>query len=133
VCAALDLKARALDMSARRHEAAAAYEHQAQVAGQAGPIQERLHALVSLGRLEVMEGRPPEHLLEARDLSATAGGLVEQAWADFNLAVGLTLQGDPVRGREVAELAARRRCELRLDVLPLLLLPSASAAGFLGS
>jgi DNA-binding NarL/FixJ family response regulator len=131
-CAALDLKGRALDVAGRRPDAAEAFARQADVAAAAGLSAEQLHALVSLGGFEVLEGRPPERMLEARDLSRAAGALVEQAWAELNLAIALTVQGDPEAGLAVAEPAAQRCRELRLDVLPMLLLAVAGARGYMG-
>ena len=100
LCAALDVRARALDYAGRRSEARLAWIRQAEEAESAGLTEERLRAVVQLGKLEVFEGTPPDRLYEAVDLARAAGALVEQAWAEENLAIALVHSGRSGRGRE---------------------------------
>jgi DNA-binding CsgD family transcriptional regulator/tetratricopeptide (TPR) repeat protein len=131
-CAAIDLQARAFDGAGRRDEAEAAYRRQAEVAASAGLTDERLHALVSLGELELLDGQPPEGLQAARELARASGAFVEQAWAELNLSIALTVQGDPAAGARVASEGADRCRSLRLDLLPFLVVCHAGAQGYLG-
>lgn len=131
VCAALDLQAQALDFAGRRPEAALAWARQAEEAAAHGLTAAHLQALLALGKLELFDGRPPVRLREVRELAHAAGALVEQALAEEYLSIALTLQGDPQAGREVAEFGAGRCRELRLDVLPWLLLACADADCYL--
>jgi DNA-binding CsgD family transcriptional regulator/tetratricopeptide (TPR) repeat protein len=131
-CKALDAKARALDLARRRAEAISAFEQQAAVAQAAGLTAERVHALVSLGAFEIFEGRPPHRIREARDLAHSSGALVEAAWADFDLAAALGIQGHPADALEIVEPAIARCRALRLDVLPFLLVAAGATTGALG-
>ena len=94
------MQARALDYAGRRDEARRAWIRQAEEAAAAGLTEARLRAVVQLGKLEVFEGTPPDRLYEAVDLARAAGALVEQAWAEENLAIALVIQGDPDCRRE---------------------------------
>ena len=106
-CAALDVQARALDYAGRRAEARRVWIRQAEEAAAAGLTEARLRAVVQLGKLEVFEGTPPDRLYEAVDLARAAGALVEQAWAEENLAIALVIQGDPARARRSSTTRSR--------------------------
>jgi DNA-binding CsgD family transcriptional regulator/tetratricopeptide (TPR) repeat protein len=127
-CAALDLLGRALDYAGRRAEARAAWEQQADEAAAANLTDARLRAVVQLGKLEVFEGAAPDRLYEAVEVTRRQGALVEQAWAEENLAIALILQGDPAAGAKVLDEAIPRCRELRLDQLPYLLAARGGAA-----
>jgi DNA-binding CsgD family transcriptional regulator len=131
VCLALDLLGRALDLVGRRTEAAATWTRQAELASGAGLTDAHLRAVVQLAKLELFDGRPARRLYEACDLTRAAGALVEQAWAEENLAIGLTLQGDPASGAQLAEAAAARCRQLHIDALPYLTAAHAGAMSFL--
>ena len=83
---------------------------------------------MQLGKLEVFEGTPPDRLYEAVDLARAAGALVEQAWAEENLAIALVIQGDPDAGAKILDDAIARCRDLRLDQLPYLLAARGGAA-----
>jgi DNA-binding CsgD family transcriptional regulator/tetratricopeptide (TPR) repeat protein len=127
-CAALDVQARALDYAGRRTEARLAWTRQADEAAAAGLTEARLRAVVQLGKLEVFEGAQPDRLYEAVDLARATGALVEQAWAEENLAIALIIQGDPDAGAKILDNAIGRCRELRLDQLPYLLAARGGAA-----
>ena len=120
-CAALDVRARALDYAGRRDEARLAWSEQAEIAAAAGLTEAQMRAVVQLGKLEVFTGTPPDRLYEAVDLARAAGALVEQAWAEENLAIALMIQGDPDAGIAILDPAIERCRELRLDQLPYLI------------
>jgi DNA-binding NarL/FixJ family response regulator len=128
VCAALDVRARALDYTGRRADARLAWTEQVEVAAAAGLHEARLRAVVQLGKLEVFDGTEPDRLYEAVHLAREAGALVEQAWAEENLAIALAVQGDPAAGIEILDAAIPRCRDLRLDQLPYLLAARAGAA-----
>lgn len=130
-CAALDLEARALDFVGRRDEAAAAYLSLADTAAAAGLADERVRALVSLAEFELFDGTPVRRMFEARDVARDVGALVEQTWAELNLAIALSLQGDPVAGLAVADEAVGRSRRMRLDLLPFTLVARAGAQALL--
>jgi DNA-binding NarL/FixJ family response regulator len=130
-CAALDLEARALDFVGRRRDAIGVWTRQADEAQAAGLTEARLRAVVQLGKLEVFEGATPVRLVEARDLARDAGALVEQAWAEENLAIALILQGDPAAGLRLLDDAITRCRELRLDQLAYLIAAQGGAQSFL--
>ncbi len=119
--AALDVRGRALDYSGRRDEARVAWSEQAETAAAAGLTEARIRAVVQLGKLEVFAGTPPDRLYEAVDLARAAGALVEQSWAEENLAIALMIQGDPDAGIAILDPAIERCRELRLDQLPYLI------------
>jgi DNA-binding NarL/FixJ family response regulator len=131
-CAALDLQGRALDYIGRRDEARAVWTCQADEAEADGLTEARMRAVVQLGKLEVFEGTEPDRLYEAVELARDAGALIEQAWAEENLAIALILQGNPAAGAAVLEPAIDRCRELRLDQLPYLLAASGGAHSLLG-
>jgi DNA-binding CsgD family transcriptional regulator len=131
-CDALDLQARALDYAGQRDAAADAWARQADVAARAGLTAERLRAIVSLAELELLRGQPLVRMREAVELAAASGALVEQAWAELNLTIALTVQGDPVAGAECAAACVQRCRDLRLDLLPFALAAQAGAAAYLG-
>jgi DNA-binding NarL/FixJ family response regulator len=128
-CAALDVRARALDYSGRRDEARHAWSLQAEEAAAAGLTEAQMRAVVQLGKLEVFEGTPPDRLYEAVDLARGAGALVEQAWAEENLAIALIIQGDPDAGITILDAAIERCRDLRLDQLPYLIAARGGAEG----
>jgi ATP/maltotriose-dependent transcriptional regulator MalT len=129
-CAALDLRARALDFMGRRADAAAAWSELIDVAGAHGLTAERLRAVVTLSELELLSGEPPVKMYEAVELARASGALVEEAWAELNLSIALTVQGDPHGGAALA-LASVARCrERRLDLLPFLLVSCGGSHGF---
>jgi tetratricopeptide (TPR) repeat protein len=130
-CEALDALGRALDLAGRRDDAATAFTRQAEVAEEAGLGGEWLRALVSLGTLELLDGRPPDHLFQARDLARRDGAFVEQAWAELNLGYALIFGGRPGEAEQVTREAVAQARELRLDVLPYLLVVNAFAASYL--
>lgn len=130
--AALDLEARALDLAGQRAAAAAAWGRQQVLAGAAGLTAERIRGLVSLSELELLEGQPPRRMLEAVEVARAAGALVEQTWAELNLSIALSNQGDPVAGARLADEAAKRCRQYRLDLLPFLIIARAAAAHILG-
>ncbi|HET9051819.1 MAG TPA: AAA family ATPase [Candidatus Dormibacteraeota bacterium] len=124
--AALDLQGRAHDFLGRRDDAESSWERQAAEARAAGRTISELRAVVQLGKVELFAGRRPQRLREAVELARRAGALVELAWAEENLAIGLAIHGDLAASREVlAESIARCR-ELRLDQLPYLLVAQAA-------
>ena len=120
-CAALDVQARALDYVGRRGEARDVWISQADEAAAAGLTEALLRAVVQLGKLEVFEGVQPARLHEAVDVARAAGALVEQAWAEENLAIALAIQGDPGAAVAILDDAIVRARELRLDQLPYLI------------
>jgi DNA-binding CsgD family transcriptional regulator/tetratricopeptide (TPR) repeat protein len=120
-CAALDLQARAFDFVGRRSEAIDTWTRQAAEAEAAGLTDARLRAVIQLGKLELFDGRPPERLYEAVELAQAAGALVEQAWAEENLAICIAIQGDPAASLRLLEDAIARCRELRLDQVAYLL------------
>ena len=120
-CAAFDLQARALDLLGRRDEAAAAWERQQDVAARAGLTAERIRGLVSLSELELMQGERPQRMHEAVEVARASGALVEQVWAQLNLSIALSVQGDPDAGAALAEEAAEHCRRHRLDLLPFVL------------
>ena len=128
-CAALDVQARALDYAGRRDEARAVWTAQAEEAAAAGLTEARLRAVVQLGKLEVFEGVQPDRLYEAVDLARAAGALVEQAWAEENLAIALAIQGDPDAAVAILDDAIARARALRLDQLPYLIAARGGVAG----
>src|SRR5206468_2835521 len=130
--AAFDLKARALDLAGRRDEAAAAWVRQQEVAAEAGLTAERIRGLVSMAELELFQGRAPQRMYEAVEVARAAGALVEQAWAELNLSIALSMQGDPVSGARLAADAAQLCRTHRLDLLPFALTAQAGAAHILG-
>jgi DNA-binding CsgD family transcriptional regulator/tetratricopeptide (TPR) repeat protein len=129
-CAALDIQGRALDYVGRRADARLAWTRQAEDAAAAGLTEAQMRAVVLLAKLEVFDGVEPDRLYEAVDLARAAGALVEEAWAEENLGVALTLQGDPDAGAEVLDRAIARCRELRLDQLPYLLATRGGAASY---
>ncbi len=131
-CAAFDLKARALDLSGRRDEAAAAWGRQEQVAADAGLTAERIRGLVCMAELELLEGQPPRRMHEAVEVARAAGALVEQVWGELNLSIALSVQGDPVSGSRLAAEAAERCRQHHLDLLPFVLMAQLGAAHILG-
>jgi DNA-binding NarL/FixJ family response regulator len=120
-CAALDVEGRALDYQGRRDEARAVWTQQAEEAAAAGLTEARLRAVVQLSKLEVFAGAPPQRLYEAVELARDAGALVEQAWAEENLAIALAIQGDPIAAEAILVDAVARCRNLGLDQLPYLL------------
>lgn len=130
--AALDLEARALDLAGERAAAAEAWSRQQVVAGAAGLTAERIRGLVSLSELELLDGCPPRRMLEAVAVARAAGALVEQTWAELNLSIALSIQGDAIAGARLADEAAGRCRQHRLDLLPFLLIARAGAAHILG-
>jgi DNA-binding CsgD family transcriptional regulator len=131
-CAALDLQARSLDLLGRRDEAAAAWERQQQVAAAAGLTAERIRGLVSLAELELMSGERPQRMLEAVEVARDAGALVEEAWAELNLSVALSVQGDPAAGARMADEAAELCRRHQLDLLPFVGMVRLGAAHIAG-
>jgi len=127
-CAALDLQGRALDLVGRRDEAAAAWEQQQETAARAGLTAERIRGLMSLAELELMNGDRPQRMYEAVEVAREAGALVEQVWAQLNLSVALSVQGDPDAGAALAEDAAEHCRRHRLDLLPFVLMVRLGAA-----
>lgn len=127
-CAALDLEARAHDLAGDRAAAAAAWGRHQEVSGAARLTAERIRGLVSLSELELLSGQPPVRMYEAVEVARSAGALVEQAWAELNLSVALSVQGDPVAGARLADEGAERCRTHRLDLLPFLLVARAGAA-----
>ncbi len=132
LCGALDLRGRALDFLGRRAEAAAAWSRQADVAETAGLTSERLRGLVSLAELELFEGQPPRRMFDAVDLARDSGALVEWVWAELNLSIALSIQGDPAAGARVAAAAAERCRQHRLDLLPFVMMAQLGAVSLLG-
>ena len=130
-CAALDVRGRAFDYLGRRDDARSAWTQQADEAEAAGLTEARLRAVVQLGKLEVFSGTAPDRLYEAVDLAREAGGLIEQAWAEENLAVALAIQGDPAAATKILDEAIPRCRELRLDQLPYLLMARAGVESML--
>ncbi len=130
-CAAFDIQARALDYAGRRDEARRVWTRQAEEAAAAGLTQAQMRAVVQLGKLEVFEGTEPDRLYEAVDVARAAGALVEEAWAEENLAIALILQGDPLAGARILDDAISRCRDLRLDQLPYLLGAQAGAQSLL--
>ena len=131
-CAALDLSGRALDYSGRRDEARAAWTEQAELAARAGLTDQRLRAVVLLGKVDLFDGAGTERLFEARDLARDAGAFIEQAWAEENLAIALAVGGDPAAAMEVLDEAVARCRELRLDQLAYLVSAQAMTSSFQG-
>jgi DNA-binding CsgD family transcriptional regulator/tetratricopeptide (TPR) repeat protein len=128
--AALDIRARALDFLDHRARAADAWTDQAAEADAAGRTQAKLRALFQLGKQEFFAGGLPVRLRETVEVAASAGALLELAWAEETLAVALTLQGDPAAALEVLEAAIGRARELHLDQLGFLLVAQAGALSF---
>jgi predicted ATPase/DNA-binding NarL/FixJ family response regulator len=131
-CAALDVQARALDYAGRRDEARRLWEQQAEEAAAAGLTNTRVRAVVQLGKLEVFDGAAPDRLYTAVETAHAAGAMVEQSWAEENLGIALTIQGDAAAGAQVLDEAIARCRELRLDELAYLLAARAGAATLLG-
>jgi DNA-binding NarL/FixJ family response regulator len=131
-CAALDLQGRALDLVGRRDDAAAAWGRQQEVAAHAGLTAERIRGLVSLAELELMNGDRPQRMHEAVEVAREAGALVEQVWAQLNLSIALSVQGDPDAGAALAEEAAEHCRRHRLDLLPFVLMARLGAAHIRG-
>jgi DNA-binding CsgD family transcriptional regulator/tetratricopeptide (TPR) repeat protein len=131
--AALDVLGRALDYAGRREEARRVWTRQAEEAEAAGLTEARMRAVVQLGKLEVFEGVEPDRLYEAVDLARAAGALVEQAWAEENLAIALIVQGDPTAGANILHDAIERCRDLRLDQLPYLLAALGGAESLRGA
>jgi len=127
---ALELQGRALDFIGRRDEARRVWAQQAEEAAAAGLVEAHMRAVVQLSKLEVFEGAEPVRLYEAVELAAAAGALIEQAWAEENLGIALTIQGDPAAGRSVLEEALARCRALRLDQVPYLLTALGGARSF---
>jgi ATP/maltotriose-dependent transcriptional regulator MalT len=127
-CAALDLEGRALDYAGRRDEATRVWTRQANEAEAAGLTEARIRAVVMLGKIELFDGRRPGRLYEARDLARDAGALVEQAWAEENLAIALIIQGDPAAGARLLDDAIARCRALQLDQVAYLLAARGGAA-----
>jgi DNA-binding CsgD family transcriptional regulator/tetratricopeptide (TPR) repeat protein len=131
-CAALDVRGRALDYTGHRDDARAAWTRQAEEAAAANLTDARLRAVVQLSKLEVFEGSAPDRLFEARDLARDAGALVEQSWAEENLAIALAIQGDPDAAARILDEAVPRCRALRLDQLPYLLVAQGGVASYRG-
>lgn len=131
-CAAFDLRARALDFAGQRGDAATAWGRQQQVAAEAGLTAERIRGLVSMAEFELFEGRPPQRMFEAVEVARDAGALVEQVWAELNLSIALSVQGDPVSGARLAAEAAARCHRHHLDLLPFVVMAQLGAAHILG-
>jgi DNA-binding CsgD family transcriptional regulator/tetratricopeptide (TPR) repeat protein len=131
-CAALDLQARALEIDGQRRESIDAYTTLVDEARAGGLVDVHLRALVCLSEFELFEGQPPERMFEARDLARESGALVEQAWAELNLAIALLLQGNPRAGYDVIAPAVERVRQLRLALLPFVLVARAGAESYLG-
>ena len=121
-CAALDVQARALDYVGRRDEAASSF-------GSGKPRRPRRPGspkrAAASGRtarqargVQRLAARPA---VRGGRAGARGGALVEQAWAEENLAIALAMQGDPDAGLKVLDDAMPRCRELRLDQLPYLL------------
>lgn len=131
-CAAFDLEARALDFDGRRDDAAVAWGHQQELAARAGLTAERIRGLVSMAELELFAGAPPQRMREAVAVAGAAGAFVEQAWAELNLSIALSIQGDPMSGARLADEAKERCRRHRLDLLPFALMAQLGAAHLLG-
>lgn len=127
---AIDLQGRAFDFLGQRDDASAAWSRQAEEAAAAGRTQAQLRAVVQLGKLEVFAGQPPVRLHEAVDLARSAGALVELAWAQENLALGLMISGDPAAAAAVLDDAIPRCRELRLDELAYLVAAQAGVESY---
>ena len=130
--AALELRGRALDWLGDRGGAIEAWSAQAAEAAAAGRTQDRLRAVVQLGKVELFAGQAPVRLLEAVEIAREAGALVELSWAQENLGIALLLRGDPAAGFAVLDEAVGRARELRLDQLAYLLAARACAGQILG-
>src|SRR5204862_7989315 len=128
--AALDLEGRAFDFTGDREAARGSWSRQARDALAAGRTQAQLRAVVQLGKVELFAGEPPQRLREAVELARGAGSLVELAWAEENLGIGLTLHGDPAAGAAVLAEAIARCRELRLDQLAYLIAAHAMITSF---
>jgi class 3 adenylate cyclase/tetratricopeptide (TPR) repeat protein len=131
-CAALDLEARTLDLLGQRDSAAEAWSRQQDVAAAAGLTAERIRGLVSLAELELLSGQQPRRMYEAVDVARSAGALVEQVWAQLNLAIALSVQGDPLAGAQLADEAAELCRRHHLDLLPFVLMARLGSAHVLG-
>jgi DNA-binding CsgD family transcriptional regulator/tetratricopeptide (TPR) repeat protein len=131
-CAALDLQARTLDLLGRRDDAAAAWTRQQDLANAAGLIAEQMRGLVCLAELELFQGQPPKRMYEAVDVARQAGAVVEQVWAQLNLSIALSVQGDPRAGAELADDTEDLCRRHRLDLLPYVLVARLGAAHILG-
>jgi DNA-binding CsgD family transcriptional regulator len=131
-CAALDLLGRAYDFSGDRDQAAAAYQAMEDTAAAAGLTGARLRGLVQRAEFEILGGREPALMIDACAVAREHGVLAEQAWAELNLSLALTIQGDPRAGLVLADEALDRARRQRLDLLPFLLVARAGAQSYLG-
>jgi DNA-binding CsgD family transcriptional regulator/tetratricopeptide (TPR) repeat protein len=104
-----------------REAARASWSRQARDAEAAGRTQAQLRAVVQLGKVELFAGEPPVRLREAVELARSAGSLVELAWAEENLGIGLAVQGDLAAALAVFDEAIERCRPLRLDQLAYLI------------
>jgi DNA-binding CsgD family transcriptional regulator len=130
--AALDLEGRAHDFLDDRDGARASWIRQAREAEAAGRTQAQLRAVVQLGKVELFAGEPPQRLVEAVELAREAGSLVELAWAEENLSVGLALSGDLDGAAAVLDEAIARCRQLQLDQLGYLLAGRAMIRSYQG-
>ncbi|MEP6661152.1 MAG: AAA family ATPase [Acidimicrobiales bacterium] len=128
--AALDLEGRAFDFLGDRATARASWLRQARDADTAGRTQAQLRAVVQLGKVELFAGERPDRLYEAVELARGAGSLVELAWAEENLAIGLAIQGDLAASAGVLDDAIARCRALRLDQVAYLLASRAMVRSF---
>jgi DNA-binding NarL/FixJ family response regulator len=126
-CACLDVLSRALDQLGVPDEAATTRRRWADLAAGASLTGARLHALVSLGGQQLLQGEPVSALWEARALALEAGCFLPLAWAELNL-IYVVQWTRPIREAiDLAEEAVARCRRFRLDVLPHMLVAEAAA------
>src|SRR5262249_19117726 len=104
-----------------RDAARSAWALQALEAAAASQTQSELRATIRLATLELLDGEPPRRLREAVALAEQAGALAELAWAEQNLSIALTVQGDLTEAAAVLDRAIERFAPLQLNPLGLLM------------
>jgi len=118
VCSALDVFGRARAAQGRGEEAAAAFERWIETARAAGLTALELQGLMELGVQEFLEGKPDDHLREARELASRHGVFAPLVLADLCLFWWCGRRARTAEaiafGEEAVELCRR----LSLDLLP---------------
>jgi DNA-binding CsgD family transcriptional regulator/tetratricopeptide (TPR) repeat protein len=127
-CASLNVLGRALDLLGRHDAAAHAFERWATLAGGAGLVSSRLHALVALGGHRLLRGLPAAPVLwEARELGLGTNAYLQLGWAELHLIYAVQFTRPAGEAIAVADEAVARARRFRLDILPHLLVAAATA------
>lgn len=122
-CASLDVLGRTLDLLGRHGEATDAFGRWAALAEEAGLVNSRLHALVSLGGHQLLRGLPATALWEARTLGLQTRSYLQLGWAELSLAYAVQFTRPAPEAITLADEAVGRARRFRLDVLPHLWWP----------